>query len=223
MGRRPKSAEVRARFWSVRASGQRCWRRPGPRGSPGPPGTIGYVTPAGAIPRHVAHGRRCGCRWLSGTRSPVAWRRADADRDRPWLGAVPLMVSRELARNRGPGDYRAIHADRLAEARTRRPKRAKLAVDAVLRAHVEQRLAQRWSPQQISAGLRCDFPDDPRMRVSHEMIYTSLLCRPARAARGADPAPADRASPLASPAAGAVPTPAYSRQGAGLPATLRGR
>jgi IS30 family transposase len=72
-----------------------------------------------------------------------------------------------MARNSGLRGYRAVQADRLAEARTRRPKPAKLAINAVLRAHVELRLARRWSPQQISARLVCDFPDDPRMRVSH--------------------------------------------------------
>jgi IS30 family transposase len=54
----------------------------------------------------------------------------------------------------------------------------------VLRAHVEQRLAQRWSPQQISARLVCDFPNNPRMRVSHETIYTSLFVQARGALRG---------------------------------------
>ena len=31
-----------------------------------------------------------------------------------------------------------------------------------------------WSPAQISAQLRLEFPDDPMMRVSHETIYQSL-------------------------------------------------
>jgi IS30 family transposase len=97
------------------------------------------------------------------------------------LGRSTSTVSREVARNRGLRGYRAVAADRLAEARTRRPKPAKLAVDARLRAHVEQRLAKRWSPQQIAARLVCEFPDDPRMRVSHETIYTSLFVQ----ARGA--------------------------------------
>ena len=37
------------------------------------------------------------------------------------------------------------------------------------------------SPQQISARLICDFPDEPEMRVSHETIYRSLFVQ----ARGA--------------------------------------
>jgi IS30 family transposase len=77
-----------------------------------------------------------------------------------------------------------VAADRLAEARTRRPKPAKLAIDARLRAHVERRMAQRWSPQQISARLVHDFPDDPRMRVSHATIYTSLFVQARGALRG---------------------------------------
>jgi IS30 family transposase len=43
-----------------------------------------------------------------------------------------------------------------------------------LRAHVQARLLDRWSPGQISARLVVEFPDRPEMRVSHETIYQSL-------------------------------------------------
>ena len=33
---------------------------------------------------------------------------------------------------------------------------------------------RRWSPQQISARLRADYPDDPELWISHETIYQSL-------------------------------------------------
>jgi IS30 family transposase len=39
----------------------------------------------------------------------------------------------------------------------------------------DRRWARAWSPQQISARLRIDFPDDPGMRISHEAIYQSLF------------------------------------------------
>jgi IS30 family transposase len=39
----------------------------------------------------------------------------------------------------------------------------------------DRRWATAWSPQQISARLRIDFPDDPSMRISHEAIYQSLF------------------------------------------------
>jgi IS30 family transposase len=39
----------------------------------------------------------------------------------------------------------------------------------------DRRWATAWSPQQISARLRIEFPDDPSMRISHEAIYQSLF------------------------------------------------
>jgi len=38
----------------------------------------------------------------------------------------------------------------------------------------DRRWAQAWSPEQISARLRIDFPDDASMRISHEAIYQAL-------------------------------------------------
>jgi IS30 family transposase len=39
----------------------------------------------------------------------------------------------------------------------------------------DRRWATAWSPEQISARLCIDFPDDPSMRISHEAIYQSLF------------------------------------------------
>jgi IS30 family transposase len=41
-------------------------------------------------------------------------------------------------------------------------------------AEVKKGLEQDWSPVQISARLKLEFPDDPEMRISHETIYQSL-------------------------------------------------
>jgi len=91
------------------------------------------------------------------------------------LNRSTSTVSREVKRNSTSTGYRAVRADRMAQARIRRPRPPKLARHPELRAVVEQRLAQRWSPQQISSRLELDFPNDPSMRVSHETIYTSLF------------------------------------------------
>jgi IS30 family transposase len=51
----------------------------------------------------------------------------------------------------------------------------KLAHHSRLRDAVEAMLDLQWSPQQISARLVVEFPDDLSMRVSHETIYQSLF------------------------------------------------
>ncbi len=38
----------------------------------------------------------------------------------------------------------------------------------------DRRWASAWSPEQISARLKIDFPDDESMRISHEAIYQAL-------------------------------------------------
>ena len=88
----------------------------------------------------------------------------------------PATVSRELRRNRDPdgGGYRPFTAQRLAARRRARPGRGKLVGDGVLRAFVAERLGKRWSPEQISAALPGEFPDDPERHLVHETIYQAI-------------------------------------------------
>ena len=90
------------------------------------------------------------------------------------LGRAPSTVSRELARNRSRGGYRAVGADRRAAARRARPRPAKLAVPGQLRDYVQAGLAQQWSPEEICARLVRDHPAAPEMRVCPETIYQSI-------------------------------------------------
>ncbi len=90
------------------------------------------------------------------------------------LGRSPSTVSREVNANGGRRRYRAARADLAAWARATRPKRCKLAGNPVLRAIVEEKLARRWSPQQIDGWLKVTFPKRPEMQVSHESIYRTL-------------------------------------------------
>ncbi len=91
------------------------------------------------------------------------------------LGRATSTVSREVNANGGRERYRGWRAHRRAADRARRPKLAKLAGCVRLRAQVETSLEEEsWSPAQISAQLRIEFPDDPMMRVSPETIYQSL-------------------------------------------------
>lgn len=100
------------------------------------------------------------------------------------LGRSASTISREVARNRQrgssttgspKGSYRAVLAQGKAESRGRRPKPRKLAGDPLLAAWVEEHLQRRWSPRQISERIKVAFPDDERMRISHEAIYQSLF------------------------------------------------
>jgi IS30 family transposase len=97
------------------------------------------------------------------------------------LRRAPSTVSREVVRSGSRHGYRAWRADEAAVERARRPKPAKLALNSKLRGEVERGLRACWSPQQIAARLRRDYPNDPEMRVSHETIYRTLFVQ----ARGA--------------------------------------
>src|SRR6476469_60219 len=91
------------------------------------------------------------------------------------LGRDKSVISREIARNSRPdGEYRAVAAQLQAEERARRPKPRKLE-NPQLNARVQQDLTDKWSPEEIAARLKVDFPDDESMRASHETIYRSLF------------------------------------------------
>ncbi|WP_418287477.1 IS30 family transposase [Lentzea guizhouensis] len=92
------------------------------------------------------------------------------------LGRDRSTISRELRRNAHPvsGDYRPHAAQARARARRPRPKIGKIAANPSLRRAVQDGLNLRWSPQQIVARLRRDFPDRPELHVVHETIYQAL-------------------------------------------------
>jgi transposase, IS30 family len=91
------------------------------------------------------------------------------------LERSPSTVCREVNANGGRKRYRALQADRGAERRALRPKRAKLSQCRRLRGAVERKLEALWSPQQIASWLAETYPDNPEMQVSHETIYQSLF------------------------------------------------
>jgi IS30 family transposase len=92
------------------------------------------------------------------------------------LGRSPSTISREIQNNCDPqtGDYYPFRAQQRSTARRPRPKVGKLAEHVELRDHVQRRLEQRWSPEQISRTLVVAFPNRPEMRVAPETIYQAL-------------------------------------------------
>ena len=94
------------------------------------------------------------------------------------LGRHRSTVTREIARHRGSHEWKRTYRASRAQCRTqrnaRRPKPAKLKDNAQLRELVQSRLRSKWSPREIAARLRIEFPNRPEMWVSHETIYQAL-------------------------------------------------
>jgi IS30 family transposase len=96
------------------------------------------------------------------------------------VGCHRSTVGRELAlrsttfNDRHLPKYRASAAQGHADRAARRPGTSKLAANDRLRTVVQDQLKEEHSPEQISARLKIDFPDDAEMRVSHEAIYRAL-------------------------------------------------
>lgn len=97
------------------------------------------------------------------------------------LNRPPSTISREIERNGGRAQYRAVEAERRAWRRAERPKPCRLAREPQLRAIVAAQVELDWSPEQIAGWLKREYPHDARMHISHETIYRTLYVQ----ARGA--------------------------------------
>ena len=83
-------------------------------------------------------------------------------------------ISRELkrAKSRHPDTvYWYDWTQTLALERTCKPRHFRRQSNLRLVKYVESRLRKQWSPEEISNRLKIDYPNDERMRVSHETIY----------------------------------------------------
>ena len=91
------------------------------------------------------------------------------------LSRSPSTISREIKRNGGYYNYRAVIADQAAWDRAHRPKLCKLACNPVLTRIVVKKIQLNWSPEQISGWLKRQYPEQECKQVSHETIYKSLF------------------------------------------------
>jgi len=91
------------------------------------------------------------------------------------LERSPSTACREVSNNGGSSKHRAIDADNAAWKRGKRPKPCLLSINTQLRDVVASKIADDWSPEEISGWLRRHHPNDENMRVSHETIYKSLF------------------------------------------------
>ena len=95
------------------------------------------------------------------------------------LDRAGSTICRELQRNRSRNGYWAVAAQKKADRRRcQRPLVRKLQRPAVRR-YVQERLRQRWSPDQIALRSRDDFPRDRRGQVSPQTIYDWIAAQEA--------------------------------------------
>ena len=182
MGRRgrKRQLDVESRYWQLLLSG------------------LGTVEAC----RQVGIGRKTGYRWRAENGGVPPVRLAETVRSNRFLSRLerqriatlraqglgvreiarrieraPSTVSREMRRNLAPHDRGRYDAD-LAHARARqragRPRPPRIAGDQQLRRVVQAKLELEWSPEQIAAYLRREFPDRTRWHVCHETIYQAL-------------------------------------------------
>jgi transposase, IS30 family len=180
MGRPPIPVEVQRGFWQSIRHGLRVEAAAVSVGVSADTGERWFSRRGGVIPS-IAH-QPTGLRLSFAEREEVAClesQRLGVREIARRIGRAPSTVSRELGRcrrrpNAAAVPYRASVAQADADAKARRPKPAKLAVNDPLRDEVQKRLNLKHSPEQIANRLREDFTDDPEMWVSHETIYQSI-------------------------------------------------
>lgn len=98
------------------------------------------------------------------------------------LGRASSTISRECRRNEGrDGRYEPGHAQTLANVRRRAHLRRPKTGDSRLMAYVQQRLHDRWSPEQIAGRLAVKPPAALEgASISHTTIYRWIWGDPQR-------------------------------------------
>jgi IS30 family transposase len=93
------------------------------------------------------------------------------------LARPPSTVSRELSRLRyNRSSYRATFSHAVALRHRTRHTDHKLVQNEWLRDFVIEHLRLHWSPQQIAAMLKLQYPEQMENQVSPETIYTYVYC-----------------------------------------------
>ena len=174
--------EVRRQFWEGIRHGQMIRVAAAAVGVSETAAKVWYHQAGGVIPRRVAPAT-IRPRLTLQQREDIAILHASGSTNAQIarvLGCHRSTIGRELAMNstvisnRTRTRYRASTAQKRTDWRAQRSALSKLAASDRLRDEVQKQLMKEHSPEQISARLRIDFPDDLEMRVSHETIYKAL-------------------------------------------------
>jgi transposase, IS30 family len=134
---------------------------------------VGAMATESMSPR-PRHGSECRSRQPSARRGASTRCTSSSAEIARAVGRHRSTVGREIGRCGGRRHYRPLSAERSARGLACRPKETKLSRSPRLVMVVEAGLEKRHLPQQISARLKVEHPEDPEVRISHETIYLSL-------------------------------------------------
>jgi transposase, IS30 family len=90
------------------------------------------------------------------------------------LGRHHSTISRELRRNSRSNDYDAQKAHDLYRTRRKQCRPAHKIAYLPLWNYVFEYVPEGHTPEEIAGRLPMEYPDDPRMRISHEALYQAL-------------------------------------------------
>jgi IS30 family transposase len=92
------------------------------------------------------------------------------------LGRHRGTIGRAIKQGGGRASYRPHQAQAIADENARRCRSTWIETRPELWAEVVRLLrTKKWSPEQISARLRAEHPDEPEWWVSHESIYQAIF------------------------------------------------
>ncbi len=88
-------------------------------------------------------------------------------------------VAREVWRNtQRRRCYRAEKSQERADEKSHRGRTQKLQATDGLKSYVYEKLKAEWSPEEIANRILLEYPEDTKMRISHETIYRHIYCLP---------------------------------------------
>ena len=90
------------------------------------------------------------------------------------LGRDRSTIGRELKRNQTKTGYDAQKAQRRYQQCRKACRPRKKLDHPPLWDYVFAKIPAGWTPEQIAGRLPLDYPEDPRMRLSHETLYQNI-------------------------------------------------
>ncbi len=90
------------------------------------------------------------------------------------IGRSRATIGRELRRNSTRSGYEAQRAHQQYHARRAECRPIRRLKHPPLWAYLFDKLASGWTPEEVAGRLAIAYPNDLRMRISHETIYQSL-------------------------------------------------